>query len=229
MTTWSILLYGIPGVGKSTLATHAPAPYFLDLENGLKRVNCNKSPRLATYEAVLDELRGFLKSEHQTVVLDSIDKLDEIFAGRVVAEWNRSNKPAKTVSDVPYGRGGDMMVSEWRAFVDVLDKIGDAGKNVFLIGHEQIVSFKNPADADFDFYTVNVHKKAAPIIIAKMDAVFFAHFETIVKDKDKGKGKASTTGERILETQQGASWVAKSRFELEPAVPMTAELFTQII
>lgn len=228
--TWSMLVYGLPGVGKSTLATHAPAPYFLNLENGLKRIACPKSPRLTTYAEVIDELRSFIKSDYKTVVVDTLDKLDEMFAARAVESYNSSNRvQARTVADVPYGRGGDLMVAEWRSFIEILDKIDDAGKNVLLIGHEQITGFKNPADADFDFYTVNVHKKAAPVIIAKMDAVLFAQFETVVKDKDKGRGKASTTGERILRTEQGASWIAKNRFALPDTVPMDAELFTKIV
>jgi hypothetical protein len=96
-------------------------------------------------------------------------------------------------------------------------------------GHEQIVKFENPSDANFDFYTVNVHKKAAPVVTAKLDAVFYATYETFVAGVDaKGKGKASGQGRRILRCQQGASWIAKNRFGMPDVVPLDAQVFTYI-
>lgn len=227
---WSILLYGVPGIGKSTFGTYAPSPLFLDLENGLGRVDCAKTPkRLTSYEDVLAWMRWFVKSPaYKTVVIDTVDELEKFLSARALASYNRDVRtPAKTIADIPYGRGGDLLVAEWRAFIDILEHVRNAGKNVLLIGHEQIVKFENPSDANYDFYTVNLHKKSAPVVTAKMDAVLFARFETILRDKDekKGKGKAATTGERVLQTTQGASWIAKNRFGLDSEVPMDGQFF----
>lgn len=229
-SAWKILIYGRPGVGKSTLATHAPSPFFLDLENGLKRVDCAKTPNpLTSFDEVVGWLRWFVKNqEFKTVVIDTIDALERFLAQRVVEAWNRGNKQVKTVADIPYGRGGDLLVAEWMGVIDIFNKVETAGKNIILTGHEQINKFENPIDDNFDFYSVNIHKKTAPVVTAKLDAVFYARFETIVKDATDGKGKAVTTGRRVLSTNHAGSFVAKSRFKLPDVVEMNDQFFQAI-
>ena len=36
---FSCIIYGAPGVGKTTLACSAPRPYLIDLDKGIERVN----------------------------------------------------------------------------------------------------------------------------------------------------------------------------------------------
>jgi hypothetical protein len=225
-----VLVYGVPGIGKSTLAAHAPRPYFLDLEGGIDRVDCAASPqRLTTLTEVYDEIRWFKgQDEFQTLVVDTIDELEKMLAAKVVSAWNKPD--VRTVADIPYGRGGDMLVAEWRELIDGFDRLVRSGKNVLFTGHEQVVKFENPSDANFDFYTVNLHKKVGPVVTAKLDAVLYAKYETIVTgvDEKKGKGKATGQGRRILCTQQGASFIAKNRFGLPPVVAMEPGVFTAI-
>jgi hypothetical protein len=147
----------------------------------------------------------------------------------VLSDYNAKNKREETVADIPYGRGTERLVLEWRGMIDLFEAIVDSGKNVLLTGHEQVVKFENPTDANYDFYAVNLNKRVAPVVTAKLDAVLFAQFETVVKagDRDK-KGKASSTGERILRTQQGSSWIAKNRFSLPDVLPLSPQLFELI-
>ncbi len=228
---WKVLIYSCPGTGKSTWATFAPKPIFLDLENGLARIDCSKTPKqLQSLEEVTDWLRWFIKSEYETVVIDTIDELEKFLAAKVVAAWNRDSKPkVDTVSDIPYGRGGDLLVARWREFITILDHVQKAGKNVLLVGHEQIVKFENPLGANYDFYTVNIHKKAAPVVMAKLDGVFFARIDTYFKGEKDGKGKAVAAGERVLYTTQGGSFVAKSRFDLPDSLPLDGAVFSKLI
>lgn len=227
---WKIGIYGTPGVGKSMMATHAPNPYFLDLENGLREFDVKKTPFvLTTLAEVIDCLRWVIKQDYKTIVIDTVDELERMLSAKVVAAYNSDAKrPVKTVGEIPYGKGGDVLAEEWRGFLSILDKLNAAGKNVILVGHEQIVKFENPEDANYDYYTLNVHKKAAPILTAKLDALLFARFETLVKDKDEGKGKAVGTGERVIHAQQGASFIAKNRFGLPAKMKLDQTLFEKI-
>jgi hypothetical protein len=230
---WKMLIYGQPGVGKSTIATKAPAPIFLDLESGLKYIKCTKNRRkLQSFDDIIKWLTWVSsKNEFKTVVIDTIDELEKMLSAVVVADYNQGSRvKVKTVADIPYGRGGDLVANEWKRFIRIADRLNELGKNVLLTGHEQVVRFENPSDANYDFFTINIHKKAAPVVTAKLDAVLYARFQTYVKDPSDGKGKAVGTGERILCTAPAASWTAKNRFDLPETMPLIrdTDLFDRI-
>ena len=47
-----ITVYGVEGVGKSTFASEAPRPVFVQTEDGLSQIACDKFPLAATYDAL---------------------------------------------------------------------------------------------------------------------------------------------------------------------------------
>ncbi len=68
------VLYGVEGIGKTTLAAQFPTPLFLDTEDGTKqlevdRVACQDWPSLRGAVAEL----AVEKHGYQTIVIDSID------------------------------------------------------------------------------------------------------------------------------------------------------------
>ncbi len=71
---FSMILYGSPGLGKTTLALSAPAPVLIDFDRGVSRVKayhrkttivCN------TYEEVLEDIRSPEIKDCQTIVIDT--------------------------------------------------------------------------------------------------------------------------------------------------------------
>lgn len=222
---WKMLLYGTPGSGKSTLASLAPKPFFLDLESGLDRIECDRTPkRLTTLDDVVKWLRWANgRPEYQTIVMDTMDELETMLSKKICSE---ANKP--TLVDIPYGKGGDLLVNEWTRMLNIFDQIRAGGKNVMLIGHETIQKFEDPTTENYDRYTLKIHKKSAPVVTAKMDAVLFARYETIVVEKEDGRGNRATGGKRIIHTVEAPCWVAKNRFGLPPVIEMNKALFEQI-
>ena len=55
-----ILCYGVEGIGKSTFGAQAPNPIFIQTEDGLDEIDCNRFPLAASYDevaAALTDLR----------------------------------------------------------------------------------------------------------------------------------------------------------------------------
>ena len=136
---WKVLIYGTPGCGKSTLATHAPKPFFLDLEGGLNRIDCERSPRLQTLDAIKMALRFAISEGYKTVVVDTIDEVERLLAETVCDRGGKA-----TLIDFGYGKGHDLLVEEWKDFVGILNAVQARGVNVILIGHEQVKKFEDP-------------------------------------------------------------------------------------
>ena len=69
-TAPKLMLYSLPGVGKSTLASKLKKPIFLDLEGGLNYIDCARTEQITdldTFYAYLVELyRG--EKEYDTIV-----------------------------------------------------------------------------------------------------------------------------------------------------------------
>jgi hypothetical protein len=71
---FSCIIYGSPGVGKTTLALSAPDPLLLDFDRGVSRVKAeHRKPTsvCATYEEVLADINSPEMKDFQTIVIDT--------------------------------------------------------------------------------------------------------------------------------------------------------------
>lgn len=71
---FSMILYGSPGVGKTTLALSAPDPVLIDFDRGMSRVRAQHRKTAIfcdTYEDVLSDLEDPAMRDFQTVVVDT--------------------------------------------------------------------------------------------------------------------------------------------------------------
>lgn len=71
---FSMILYGSPGLGKTTLALSAPAPVLIDFDRGVSRVKAyhrNTTIVCQTYEEVLEDIRSPEIKDCQTIIIDT--------------------------------------------------------------------------------------------------------------------------------------------------------------
>ena len=80
-----VLLYGPPGVGKTTFAGNAPAPIFIQTEDGAGVVGADRFPLAESYDAVEQQLGTLVKEDHdfKTLVIDSLDWLESLVWAKV--------------------------------------------------------------------------------------------------------------------------------------------------
>lgn len=71
---FSAIIYGAPGVGKTTLALSAPDPTLLDFDRGVSRVRAQHRKATSvcnTYEEVLADINSPEMAQFQTIVIDT--------------------------------------------------------------------------------------------------------------------------------------------------------------
>ena len=71
---FSMILYGSPGVGKTTLALSAPDPVLIDFDRGMSRVKAQHRKTAIfcnTYEEVLKDIQSPEMANFQTIVVDT--------------------------------------------------------------------------------------------------------------------------------------------------------------
>ncbi len=224
-----MIFYGVPGVGKTSLAAYAPRPLFLmtHRENGLETlIDSNLLPQTDHFPEINDwsTLLGGLswlmvnKTDHRTLVLDTINGAQHLCFDHVtLTKFN--NDPADFMA---YGRGPEASLTEWGKLVGYLQKLNSERRmSIILLAHCRAKTFKNPGGEDYDRYNAELHDKTWGVIEKWADMIIFANYQTFAK-KERGAMKAKAFGgeARVMYTQNSAAYVAKNRYNLPAQIPM---------
>lgn len=221
---WKALVYGIPGIGKTTLALSAPKPIIVNLEDGAKRIDIAKTPLIANWHELLAALNHiYTQTDYETVVIDTVSALEKILVEKTIAE---DQKKRATLADWGYGTGYEVLAANFSLFMQQINKARPE-KNILFIGHEKIERYEDPTNEGYDRYSVQAHKKIAPVLVSNLDAVLFAQNENFTRktgnnDKTIGLG----TGRKVLRTVERPAYVAKNRFGLPEELEIKTVLGT---
>ena len=221
-----IMIYGSEGIGKSSFASLAPSPIFIQTEDGLGEIATSRFPLCKTFDEVMQQLQAVRDEKHDfaTVVIDSLDWLERLVRDRVCADYG-----VKSIekADSGYGRGYVHALCYWRQVISILNDIRNRrGMCVILTSHAAVERFEDPEHAAYDRYTPRLHKKANSLICEWVDAVLFATRRMRV---DSTTGKAAPVGadggERIIRTNGSPACIAKNRFSLPAEIPLSWSAF----
>ena len=206
-----VLVYGMEGIGKSTLASNMPDPIFVDVEDGTGHLYVRRMPTPTSWEVLVDECRSVAEDpgDASTIVVDSVDAAERLCQASVC---RTAKKPS--IESWGYGKGYMIAAEEFQKLLDALDRCIAEGVNVVLVAHSQIRKFERPDESGaYDRFEVKLNKHVASKCKEWADAVLFLDYETFVSVDDNGKGKASG-GKRVIRTSHNVSWDAKNRWGL---------------
>lgn len=217
---WRILLYGVEGIGKSTLAAATPAPIFLGAEDGTAHLDIERLPAPEGWADVKAAVELLTREPHQykTLVVDTVDWAEPMLWAFICAR-----DKMKDIEEYGFGKGYTAALDEWRVLLASLERLREARKmNVLFLGHCHAKTFKNPLGDDFDRYELKLHLKAGGLLKEWCDAVLFANHETFAKtDARTKKVKGVSTGARWLYTERTAGYDAKNRFGFPEMLPLS--------
>lgn len=221
-----IVIYGTPGIGKTTFAAGAPNPIFLQTEDGLGLIDAARFGDVArTYQDVLDAITVLLEEPHdfQSLVVDSLDQLEPLIWDHVCQREGKKN-----IEAFGYGRGYQFAADELRVFLSGLDAIRDRGMTVVVVAHSEIRRFESPEHEPFDRYQMRLHKLANDIVCEWADALLFASYKVhVVRDQVKGqeRSRGAGKGDRVIYTEERPAFRAKNRYRLPPELPLSWDAF----
>jgi hypothetical protein len=210
-------IYGIEGIGKTTLATQFPAPLVLDTEDGTNHIDVArasihdwKSLTLALTELAVNA-QGF-----ETIVIDSAD-----WAEKLLIEWLLKTSGKKSIEDFGFGKGYTMVAEHWTRFLASCDVLIGQGVNVVFVAHSTVKRTSPPDQTDgFDRYELKLTKQSAPLLREWCDLLLFCNYRTKLVEGSDGRLKAQGGKERIMHAEHSAAWDAKNRFDLPTEMPM---------
>lgn len=220
-----IVVYGPPGIGKTTMVFGAPKIIFLDLDWGANKIpglQRNKKPilSLADFKNAVGWLRNG-KHDYKSFGFDTLDALEALIHKNLCeTDGVDSIEEAKK----GWGKGPTAAMEQMR---EVMASVNDicTNRDMHFVGtaHQKLSNMKNPSGYDYQRHDLRLHDKATPIVLAAVDYMLFATRKVIVSDKEFGgeRARAIEMKERILRTTEGPAYIAKSRAKIPDPIPLS--------
>jgi len=220
------VIYGPEGIGKSTLASHFPAPLFLDVEDGTAQLDV-ASVSCPTWDKLVAAVKTLATDSHgaQTIIIDSADWAEKALIEHMLKQSGKSS-----IEDYGFGKGYTILAEHWMRFLGQCDALVAAGLHVVFTGHSLVKRMSPPDQTDgYDRYELKLSKQVAPLLKEWSDLLLFCNFKVLVVEGTDGKIKAQGGKERVMYATHSAAWDAKNRFGLPDEMPMEYDQLELIV
>lgn len=164
VTTIKMLVYGQPGIGKSTMALSAPNPVLFDFDGGVQRVNvafqCPTLQVKSWEEALqaLDELKAG-EVDCKTIVIDTAGKMLDFMSDYIMRNDSKMKQRDGSLSLKGYGARKVM-------FQNFLLQVAQMGKNIVFVAHE-----REEKDGDTKIVRPEIGGSSAGDLMKELDLV----------------------------------------------------------
>lgn len=130
--TFSMIIYGSPGVGKTTLALSAPDPLLIDVDRGVSRVRAEHrrdTSVCGSYKEILADLHSPEMENYKTIIIDTGGSLISFLKAWAMEEKGAKQKNGEFNSLKGFG----YVKAEWASFTEYIKSV--LNKNVIYIFH----------------------------------------------------------------------------------------------
>ena len=217
-----ILIYGVQGIGKSTLGAAAPDPIFILTEDGLGMLDVPHFPLASSFGEVMEGLLTLAQNDHdyKTLVIDSLDWLEPLIWRHTAAEHDH-----KSIEDFGYGKGYAFALDYWKDYLDALNYLRNTkGMTIIQTAHAEVKRYDDPTAEPYDRYQIKLHKGASAKVQEHSDVVLFSNYRITTVQSDVGmnkkKARAVGGGERVLFAEERPAFAAKNRYGMPAELPL---------
>jgi hypothetical protein len=211
------IIYGPPGIGKTTFGASAPGALILDCENGANALPVARTPYLCSWSEMAEWMNALICEQHQygVVAIDSLDwmmrRIEEHASGSTAKVSQTLNQ-----SHGGYGNGKQVLRNYvYQCLLPQLDRLVARGLAVILLAHARRSEIMDVDGITTEKITPELSADYLPIFVEWADFVCLAR-----KDSE---------GNRVLVTNETPRALAKNRYSMPETVPLEWPAFTDAI
>lgn len=212
------VIWGQPGVGKTTLASTFPNPWFIDIEKStawMPALRGRQWERPKSWNDILEQIQRFKQElPGDTLVIDSIDWMEAKYIDRYGSPGGQND----------YGKSYNDMDKRFREILDELTEISEKGVHVVLTAHFDTKEVSDPDQINsYSKYVLKMQKKTCSAVMEWADQILFLRFRDTVISGKNGKSKAVGGQIRDIKTVRSAAYDAKNRFDLPEEIEFASD------
>lgn len=214
LTAPKLMIYGLSGVGKSSLAAKLNKPIFLDFEGGLNYLGVDRSSQYLDVEDFYKDLVELYrkaeagKREYGTIVIDSADWLVRKIIEKAAGIDKNNLEMTLNKSNGGYGNGKGVLENHIRTrLLPTLVALNKMGYGICLIAHADRKTLMDEDGIDTDRITPKIDVNTMNIFVEWADQVFYL--------------KKNSDGERTLVLDGDSNVLAKNRLGLHGEVKLS--------
>lgn len=213
-TAPKLMLFSLPGMGKSTLASKLKRPIFLDFEGGLSYIDCVRTPQITdldvfyTYLVELYRNAQAGKREFDTIVIDSADWMVRKVVEKAAGIDKNNLEVTLNKSNGGYGNGRLVLINHIQTkLLPMLVTLNKQGYGICFIAHAERKDVMDADGVDTTRITPKIDTNTMNTMVEWCDNVFY-----LKKDPE---------GERVLVVDGDDNTLAKNRLGLTGEVKLS--------
>lgn len=206
-----VVLYGVEGIGKTSLAAQTPDPLFIDTEGGTAHLDVRRLQKPETWEELIAMIREVAATPDvcKSLVLDTADWAETMAVDHICQKFKQPG-----LESFGYGKGYTFLSEEFSRLLAACDEVIASGKNMIITAHARQRRVELPDETGgFDVWGLKLSKQCAPLLKEWPDALLFLNYKTLVVATDSNTHKAQG-GKRVIYTNHRPVFDAKNRHNL---------------
>jgi len=172
---YSVLFYGAPKTGKTTISSHFPGALLCAFEKGynaLADVYAQPIDSWQDFKKVVTQLKQPAIAERfQTIVVDTGDIAYDYCVKYICSRESTADKTYETIGDIPYGKGYALAMQEYD---EQFRKILQMNYGLVIISHDKDKTFKDEFGQEYNKIVPTLDNRAALVCERTCDIIGYA-------------------------------------------------------
>lgn len=218
-TSPKFMVYSLPGMGKTTLASKMENSIVVDIEGGANYINTARTEQITTLDEfyeVMVELYRSPERKYDYIVIDTVDWLVRLMVEKVAGITKKKLEETLNRSNGGYGNGKQVLENHVRTrLLPMLVEMNRKGYGICLLAHADKKDMMDSDGTMIEQITPKIDPNTLNAFVEWCDAIFYL--------------KKDPVGNRILQLDSDNIALAKNRTGMSGEINLSEKDINEVL